>query len=203
MISASLSTPLSAAGPPSEAPPVVLPALHPSLRPALDASMQVSVLVALADCARFMQRSRGRTSAELFVELNDLYRLIEDTITAAGGFVIKFMGDAALIVFADELVDAGIMTLLELKSTVDNWLVSRHLGESLVVNAHVGEVTLGRMGRAGHLDIVGETVHIAATLGARNFGLSQQAFRRLSPEHRKQFQRYTPPIHYRPVARTD
>ena len=212
MISASPSTTLSAERSPSEPPPAAsppepppdalasaAPSLHPDLLPALEAPIQATVLVALADCSRFMSRSRGRTSAELFTELNDLYLLIEDAITAAGGLVVKFMGDAALIVFPDALADAGVVTLLELKASVDGWLVSRHLGDGLVVNAHVGEVTLGRMGRAGHLDVIGETVHIAATLGARSFGISQQAFRRLSPESRKRFQRYTPPIHYRPI----
>jgi class 3 adenylate cyclase len=199
----SSSTPWSAAHSDAEQPPaaspVLHPGLHPTLRPALDAPIQAAVLVALADLSRFMRRSRGRTSAELFADLNDLYLLIEDAITAAGGVVIKFMGDATLIVFPEELADAGIMALLELKSTVDRWLIANHLGDGLVVNAHVGEVTLGRMGRAGRLDVIGESVAIAATLGARSFGLSQQAFRRLSAEHRRQFRRYTPPIHYRPI----
>jgi class 3 adenylate cyclase len=176
------------------------PSLHPAIAPALDGPIQASVLVAFCDCNRFMARTRGRTSAELFADLNALYLLIDDAITAAGGLVIKFMGDAALVVFPEELADDGIMALLELKSTVDSWLQDRHLGDSLQVNVHFGEVTLGRMGRAGRLDVIGETVAIAATLGSREFGLSQQAFRKLTAEHRKLFQRYTPPIQYRPIG---
>jgi hypothetical protein len=56
------------------------------------------------------------------------------------------------------------------------------------------------MGRAGHLDVIGETVHIAATLGSRSFALSQQAFRQLTPEHRQLFHKFTPPVLYLPTA---
>jgi class 3 adenylate cyclase len=180
--------------------PTLPPSLHPAIAPALDGPIQVNVLVAVCDCNRFMVRTRGRTSAELFADLNALYLIIDDAITAVGGLVIKFMGDAALVIFPEDLADAGIMALLALKSAGDGWLQEHRLGDSLQINAHFGEVTLGRMGRAARLDVIGETVAIAATLGAREFGLSQQAFRRLSPEHRKLFQRYTPPTQYRPVT---
>jgi len=92
------------------------------------------------------------------------------------------------------------MALLELKATMDRWLRERPIGESLRVNAHFGEATIGPMGRASQLDVIGETVNIAATLGSHGFGLSQQAFRRLSPEHRRLFRRFTPPVLYSPTS---
>lgn len=169
---------------------------------ALDAPIQTTVLVAMCDCSRFMQSTKGRSSAALFADLNDFYVLTEDVIGAAGGHVVKFMGDAALVVFPEELADQGIMTLLDLKARVDRWMQDRPIGQSLHVNAHVGEVTLGRMGRSGNLDVIGETVAIAATLGSRSFGLSQQAFRCLTPEHRKLFHKLTPPVLYLPNSLT-
>ena len=108
------------------------------------------------------------------------------------------MGDAALVVFPEELADQGIMALLDLKANVDRWIQNRAIGNALFINAHFGEVTFGRMGRAGNLDVIGETVAIAATLGSRGFGLSQQAFRQLTPEHRQRFQKFTPPVIYLP-----
>ena len=174
--------------------------MHPTFSRALSGPIQANVLVALCDCTRFMQSSRGRPSAQLFADLNELYVMTDDAVGAAGGLVVKFMGDAALVVFPEELADQGIMALLDLKSNVDRWLRDRPIGDSLHVNVHFGEVTLGRMGRAGHLDVIGETVNIAATLGARGFGLSQQAFRCLSPEHRRLFHRFTPPVLYLPAT---
>jgi adenylate cyclase len=172
--------------------------MHPTFARAVSAPLQANVLVAFADCWRFMQSTRGRASSDLFTDLNDFYLLIDDAVQAAGGLVVKFMGDAALILFPEDLADRGIMALLDLKVSVDRWLAERPIAQSLHVNVHFGEVTLGAMGRAGHLDVIGETVHIAATLGARSFALSQQAFRQLSPEHRQQFARFTPPVTYLP-----
>ena len=174
--------------------------MHPTLARALEAPLQANVLVAMCDCSRFMQSTKGRSSAELFADLNDFYVLTEDVIGAAGGHVVKFMGDAALVVFAEDLADQGIMALLDLKAKVERWLQDRPIGQSLHVNVHFGEVTLGRMGRSGALDVIGETVAIAATLGSRSFGLSQQAFRCLTPEHRKLFHKFTPPVMYLPSS---
>jgi adenylate cyclase len=170
--------------------------MHATFERALASPIQADILVAFCDCARFAQAVKGRTSAELFADLNELYLLVDDAIDAAGGLVVKFMGDAALIAFPKELADQGIMALLDLKSRVDHWLQGRSLGESLRVNVHVGEVTLGRMGRAGNLDVIGETVNIAASLGSNGFGLSQPAFCCLSPEHRKRFHKLTSPVLY-------
>jgi len=172
--------------------------MHPTFSRARSSPLQANLLVAMCDCTRFMQSAKGRSSAELFNDLNDLYLQVEDAVQAAGGLVVKFMGDAALVVFPEELADQGIMTLLDLKSQIDGWLQDRPIGTGLQVNAHFGEVTIGQMGRAGNVDVIGETVNIAAKLGSHSFGLSQQAFRCLSPEHRQQFHKFTPPVLYLP-----
>ena len=174
--------------------------MHPTFARAMSSPVQANMLVAMCDCSRFMQRTKGRPSAELFADLNDFYLMTDDAIQAADGLVVKFMGDATLVVFPEDLADQGIMALLDLKARVDRWLQDRPIGNSLQVNVHFGEVTIGRMGRSGLLDVIGETVNIAATLGAREFGLSQQAFRCLTPEHRQQFRKFTPPVLYLPRA---
>ena len=170
--------------------------MHPTLSRALSSPIQANVLVAMCDLSRFTQSTKGHSSAELFAELNAFYAVTEEVIGAAGGQILKFIGDAALIVFPEDLADQGIMALLDLKGRVDHWLQDHPIGHSLFVNVHFGEVTLGRMGRAGNLDVMGETVLIAAKLGARGFGISQQAFRSLSPDNRKRFHKFTPPVLY-------
>jgi len=76
--------------------------MHPIFSRALSSPLQANVLVALCDCTRFMQRARGRSSAELFADLNAFYLMTDDAVDAAGGLVVKFMGDAALIVFPED-----------------------------------------------------------------------------------------------------
>ena len=58
-------------------PASVPPTLHPTFARALDAPIQVNVLVALCDCARFLQTTKGRSSAELFAALDELYAYYE------------------------------------------------------------------------------------------------------------------------------
>src|SRR4051812_40304929 len=123
--------------------------MHPTLLRALESPIQANALVALCDCSRYAQSTKGRSSAEIFADLNDLYALIDDSVDTAGGHVVKFIGDGALIVFPEDLADQGIIALLDLKTKTDRWMQDRRLGDSLFINAHVGEVTLGRMGRAG------------------------------------------------------
>ena len=64
---------------------------------------------------------------------------------------------------------------------------------------HVGPVLAGSFGPKGdeRFDVIGKTVNIAARLGRRGLTLSAQAFRCLSPEGRKRFQKILQPITYR------
>lgn len=173
--------------------------MHPIFERALDKPIQTELLVALCDWRLFFQYARTRDSGRMFAELNDFYLMSEDAVGAAGGLVLKFMGDAALVVFPAELADGGIMALLALKERVDGWFRGRAIDSWLHVNAHFGEVTLGRMGRAGRLDAIGETVNITAGMDSKSFALSQQAFRCLTSEHRRLFHKFTPPILYLPA----
>lgn len=174
--------------------------MHAAFLPALTHPITTKLLVAMVDQARFTQNARERSSAALFADLNDFYHLTEQAVEPAGGLVIKFMGDAALIVFPDEVADAGILALLQLRRDAQGWFRDRGIDSSLHVNVHYGEVTMGKMGSFESLDIIGETVNICATLPHRGVTLSPQAFRCLSPENRRAFHRFTPPVTYHPEA---
>jgi len=170
--------------------------VHPTFSRALSSPIQADMLVALCDWTLFTTYARSHSSAEVFSALDEFYLLTEDVIDAAGGVVLKFMGDAALVIFPEDLADIGVMALLDLKRQTDSWFQARAMPNRLHVNAHFGQVTLGSMGHKRVLDVIGDTVNITATLGAKAFGLTAQAFRCLTPEHRRMFHRFTPPILY-------
>ena len=177
--------------------------MHPSFVPALDHPIDTRVLVGFTDLIRWFQNTRGRPSAEVFAEIGDFYRKIDAAVDDVGGTVIKYLGDAALVVFPEELADVGIMALLQLKREVDASFRQRRIDSGMHVNCHFGEVTMGKLGSVDRLDVIGETVNVCATLPHQGVTLSPQAFRCLTPEHRRAFHRYTPPITYHPdeVAR--
>jgi len=167
--------------------------MHSAFIPAMAHPITVNALVAIVDQAQFMANSRGRPSAAVFAELNEFYLLTERVIAAADGLVIKFMGDAALIVFPAELADLGITTLLNLKAETDAWFRVRRIASTLHVNVHFGEVTLGKMGTIDRLDGIGETVNECALLPHRGFTLSEPAYAHLSPDQQQAFVRAAPP----------
>ena len=89
----------------------------------------------------------------------------------------------------------------ELCDEVDNncdTVVDEGFDAYLNVNVHVGTVLAGDFGPPGgeRFDVVGKTVNIAARLGRRGMTLSPQAFRCLSPEGRKRFEKVTRPVTY-------
>jgi adenylate cyclase len=159
---------------------------------------EVPLLIAFADLTRFMAQSQRSDDLDLAETLDACYERIAATVRAAGGRVVKFMGDAALIVFPEAAVDRGVETLLALKDSVDELLVQRGWDCRLTVMAHVGTAIAGGFGEAGdkRYDVVGKAVNVTATLESTGVTLSAEAFRKLGPELRAHFKKHTPPITY-------
>jgi class 3 adenylate cyclase len=155
------------------------------------------LLVAFVDFTAFQKTSLRKHDAEIAEALAEYYALVEDRVDRAGGVVIKFMGDAALIAFEAPAADAGVMALIELKTEVDRWLMTRGWPASeLIVKAHFGEVICGPFGKQRRIDIIGNVVNTAATLPSKSFALSAELFRALAKETRTRFKKHTPPITY-------
>lgn len=146
--------------------------------------------------AREMQK---RTDAESALVLNEYYCRIARSVDGAGGRVVKFIGDGALIVFAPQDVDVALDMLLALRDDIDSWLDHKGWSCRLVVRAHVGSVIAGPFGPDGaeRFDVIGRAVNTAASQAGR-FALSAAFFRSLSSEARKQLKKHTPPVIYIP-----
>ena len=139
----------------------------------------------------------------------DGFRLIEgmsniaiDTLQASGGTLIKFIGDSALIVYPEDLLDDGVMTMLDLKQDLESYLAQNGFDSKLVFGLHFGEVAIGPFGKTPYrrLDVMGDGVQQAAIVAdgrqKSNFVVTPQLFRSLQPETRKHFHKFTPPIVY-------
>ena len=126
------------------------------------------------------------------------YDLATSVIRSGGGRVVKFIGDAALIVFPQEGADAGVQALLRLKSDADQFMIERNWECRLIVKVHAGTAAGAHLGEGAdaRYDVLGKAVNVAARLESNGVALSAEAFRTLSPEMRKLFKRHTPPITY-------
>jgi len=159
---------------------------------------EVPLLIAFADLTRFMAQAERSDDLDLAETLDACYERIAAMVRAGGGRVVKFVGDAALLVFPDGEVDRGVETLLALKDSIDALMVQRAWDCRLTIMAHFGTAIAGGFGEAGdkRYDIIGKAVNVTATLESTGVTLSAEAFRKLGPELRTRFKKHTPPITY-------
>jgi class 3 adenylate cyclase len=159
-------------------------------------------LVACSDLTGYARLAGKKSDEEIFQLLADYYEIVGDIIAPASGRVIKFMGDAALMLFSETSADAGVRALLTLQSDGDRFWAERGVACHHHIRAHFGPVCLGPIGTRGEKreDILGSTVNTLFLLKASGFAMTSEAFRKLEPETRKLFKKHTPPMTYIPTA---
>ncbi|MBI4640925.1 MAG: adenylate/guanylate cyclase domain-containing protein [Candidatus Tectomicrobia bacterium] len=126
----------------------------------ITAPTEYHMIVALADIAGFARASQNLSNRELFDMLDEFYELIGGIVEDAGGKVVKFMGDGALIVFPEEMAKRAIEALGKIKMEANDWLSRFGLSCRIYLKAHIGSVICGPLGTAKekHFDVIGDTV---------------------------------------------
>lgn len=159
---------------------------------------ELPMLIAFADLTRFAAQSLRVSDAELADTVDALYERVASGVTAARGRVVKFIGDATLVVFSPSDVDCGITALLDLKHEVDEWMASIGWECRMMIKVHFGAAIAGPFGAAagGRFDVIGKAVNTTAMLDSTGVALSAEAFRKLGPALRKRFKKHTPTITY-------
>jgi len=163
---------------------------------------EMEVLVAFFDLTGVTRFARSHSAQEIFELLSGYYEFVGDIIESSSGKVVKFIGDAGLIVYAEADVNRGVLALKSLQETGDAWLADHHMPSRNLIKVHFGPVYGGPLGvrTDKHFDILGETINTAATLKSNGFAMTPQVFRQLDPDTRKLFKKHTPPVTYIPVS---
>lgn len=161
--------------------------------------VEQAVLIVFADLTRFMVNARSTPDPTLADLLDGFYRHAEGLVSAGGGRVVKFMGDAFLAVWPEAHAGDAVGALPGLKRDLDAWWVAKGWDSRVVVKAHFGRAVVGPFGADGRFDVIGNEVNVAATLPARTVSLSAEAFRCLESGRRGAFKRHTGPAVYIPV----
>jgi len=164
----------------------------------MESRAEVCLLIAFVDLTGFSFMSTRVDDLEVATVIDGFYRLVGERVAEAGGRVVKFMGDAALIVFGAADADRGVSALLALKDAADAYLAAARWDCRAQIKAHVGDVIAGPFGPPGDLrfDVIGKAVNTTAMLDAAGVALSVEAFRALSPETRRRFKKHTWPVTY-------
>ena len=171
----------------------------PSQARALPSDHQVeTVVVAFLDFSPIPQWASSEQDLEVAGFFQAFYAMAADRLTPAGGRIVKFMGDAALAICPTESAEEVIFALCALAGEGRQLAGAHGFDTYLNVSVHAGPVVSGSFGPGGseRFDVIGKTVNIAARLGRRGVRLSAQAFRCLSDEGRKRFDKITRPVTY-------
>jgi class 3 adenylate cyclase len=155
-------------------------------------------LVACSDLTGYAKFAASRSDEEMFQLLSDYYEFVGDIIAPASGKVIKFMGDAVLMLFPDLATDAGVRALFDMQNKGDQFLSDHQAPCQHHIRAHFGSLCFGEIGtrRDKRSDIFGSAVNTVFTLKTRGLAITPEAFRKIDPETRKLFQKHTPPVTY-------
>jgi adenylate cyclase len=162
------------------------------------ARTETSYLIGFVDLLRFTAQSARSTDREIAEVIDEYYQRVSDRLEPAGGRIVKFIGDGALVVFAEADADRGVAAVLDLKPEIDAWMAARGWECRLAARVHWGPVIAGDYGPAGgkRFDVIGRAVNQTARMELRGVSLSVDAFRKLGPELRKRFKKHTPPVSY-------
>ena len=150
------------------------------------------LLISFVDLTRFSAETRRRPNIEIATAMEAMYRRIGTAIAAAGGRVVKFIGDASLIVFPEDAADRGVSALLELKEELDAHFQEIGWECRAAVKIHVGTAVAGPYGLAGTFDVLGNDVNTCASLHSPGVALTVEAFRALGADLRKRFKKRKP-----------
>jgi adenylate cyclase len=169
-----------------------------SLESARSQRVEVSLLIVFVDLTGFALQSTRVADDDLAAVVDGYYRLVAEHVGAAGGRVVKYIGDGALLVFDAGDTDRGVTALLDGKLAIDRYFEGHGWPCRLTVKAHTGTAIAGPYGPPGDLrfDVIGKAVNTAAMLDASGVSLSVEAFRKLAPATRQRFKKHTWPVTY-------
>jgi len=160
-------------------------------------------LVFFTDISRFTRLVKDMELGDLAEFVLKFAEITRRHIEGADGIVVKYIGDSALGYFDKNNVDAGISALLAMQREMEEDFFVKGKKTGLRIGAHYGSFASLVLPPIEKPDIIGETVNVAAMIGSGGQSkhrskliISPEAFRKLSPESRKRFHKYTEPIVY-------
>ena len=131
----------------------------------------------LSDLRDFSHYSESLSSQQLLTMLNAYFECVAAAVSARGGEILKFIGDAVLVIFPANEADSGrgacAAALEAATDAFDTLAVLNHqrrrMGEPEIrfgVGLHLGEVVYGNVGAPDRLDftVIGPAVNLTARL---------------------------------------
>ena len=160
-------------------------------------------LVFFTDVSGFTRLAKELELSELVEFMLQFAEITERHVKNAGGIIVKYIGDSALGYFDKDRVDEGINALLAMQEEIEEDFVVKGKKTGLRVGVHYGAFATCALPPVKEPDLIGETINIAAMIGSGGQSkhrsrliISPEAFRKLKPDSRRRFHKYTEPIVY-------
>jgi adenylate cyclase len=139
-----------------------------SLTGLLPAPERHTVCIMFTDVRGFTAMSQQISLEILFEGLSKNLGMQVDAVYGYSGYIDKFAGDGLMAIFeGDEMVENACRCALSIMETTRrNQAVGDRSAFPLGIGIHVGEVLIGNIGSAEHLDysVIGESVNMASRL---------------------------------------
>lgn len=142
------------------------------------------LVIVFTDFSSFKKVALRVSDAEIADTMDDFYRLATAIVEKAKGRVVKFIGDAALIVFPADKPDDAFRAILTLRTESDRFMIDRDWECRFGAKLHIAEVIAGDFGPKGarRYDIMGREVNATAMLKGDGIVLSDALRAVLSAE---------------------
>ena len=146
---------------------------------ALGQQVERKMTILFADIRDFTALSESMSPQENFNFLNSYLVQMEPVITAHGGFIDKYIGDAIMALFPDS-PDAALRCSLALLERLEAYNAGRQRAGyrpiKIGIGINTGIVILGTVGGAARMDgtVIGDAVNLAARLErlSKGYGVS-------------------------------
>ena len=134
------------------------------------------LIVAFTEIAGFAKACRSKADDAIVQTLDRYYEIVTAAVDEAGGLVVKFIGDASLVVFLPERAADGVAALHEITVAATPVWVEFHSSCEVQANAGIGTVICGPVGPGSmrRFDVIGKLVNEVAKMPRDGVTLSQQ-----------------------------
>ena len=156
-------------------------------------------VIVVTDLTGYTRLSRSHPDEVMAEFLDRWYCLAEDAVSAGGGRIVKFMGDAMLALFPPESAAQAVAAVVTLQVQSEQLAKGYGFDMTLGANLHLGPAVVAELGKgpSRRTDVVGRAVNQTFLLGSGGgVRLSEPMYRQLPSSDRSPWERHKPPAVY-------
>jgi class 3 adenylate cyclase len=154
------------------------------------------LVMVVIDLARFTRSVSGMDALEIAGLLDRVYEGTVPLIEAAGGRVVKYMGDGYFAVASPDAASAIVEAVVACADAVTRIAEERGLDLELGANIHLSSVAAGNF-TSGQFDVIGVGSIHAFRMGAgAGIRVSEPVYRKLASNDRGPWAKHQPPATY-------